>query len=144
MEKWSFLNQKHGLTPLEKWQFFDVLNFFFYSLERRFFVLEYRKTHVPSLYCLKKKKLKKGPFLDQNRGLTPLEKCQFFAFLIFSFLEHKKAFFRCRIWSKTFSWPILTKKKEVGKMVIFGPKPWVNLYGKMAIFRLFELFVPLA
>ena len=25
-------------------------------------------------------------------------------------------------------------------MVIFGPKPWVNLYGKMAIFRLFEFF----
>ena len=24
-------------------------------------------------------------------------------------------------------------------MVSFGPKPWVNLYGKMAIFRLFEL-----
>ena len=26
-------------------------------------------------------------------------------------------------------------------MAIFGPKPWVNPFGKMAIFRLFELFV---
>ena len=23
-------------------------------------------------------------------------------------------------------------------MIIFGPKPWVNLFGKMSIFRLFE------
>ena len=28
---------------------------FFYSLERRFLVLEYRKRHFPGLYCLKKK-----------------------------------------------------------------------------------------
>ena len=26
------------------------------------------------------------------------------------------------------------RKKKVGKMVIFGPKPWVNPFGKMAIF----------
>ena len=28
-------------------------------------------------YIAQKKKLQKGPFLDQNHGLTPLEKCQF-------------------------------------------------------------------
>ena len=31
-------------------------------------------------------KLEKWPFLDQNHGLTPLEKCQFFDFLNFLFL----------------------------------------------------------
>ena len=59
----------------------------FYSLERRFFVLEYRKRHFPGLNCLKKK---------------------------------------------------------VGKMALFGPKPWVNPFGKMSIFRLFELLVFIA
>ena len=44
---------------------------------------------------------------------------------------------------KTFSCPILPKKK-VGKMAIFGPKPWVNPFGKMSIFRLFELVVFIA
>ena len=33
------------------WGFFDV---FFYSLERCFFLLDYRKRHFPGLYCLKK------------------------------------------------------------------------------------------
>ena len=59
----------------------------FYSLERGFFVLEYRKRHFRGLYCL---------------------------------------------------------KKEVGKMAIFGPEPWVNPFGKMSIFRVFELFVFIA
>ena len=35
--------------------------------------------------------------------------------------------------------PYFAEKKEVGKMTISGPKPWVNTFGKMAIFRLFEL-----
>ena len=62
-----------------------------------FFILEYRKTNFPSLYCPKKKKLKKRPFLDQNHWVTPLEKWQFFDFLNFLFLQPRKPFFRSRI-----------------------------------------------
>ena len=32
-------------------------------------------------------------------------------------------------------------KKIVGKMAFFGPKPWVIPFGKMSIFRFFELLV---
>ena len=32
-------------------------------------------------------------------------------------------------------------KKKVRKMAIFGQKPWVNPFGKMSIFRIFELLV---
>ena len=42
---------------------------------------------------------------------------------------------------KTFSWPILPKKRKVEKMAIFEPKPWVNPFGKMSTFRLFKLLV---
>ena len=57
----------------------------FFSPERGLFVLEYRKRHFPTLYCLKKK-LEKWPFEEQNHGLTPLEKCQLFDYLNFLFL----------------------------------------------------------
>ena len=145
---------KPWVNPLGK-----ILNFStfwtccFYSLERRFFILEYPKRHFPGLYCLKKKswkndqfwtknhgltrlekqsisrlfglvvfiaqkdvflfqniikdifmayiaykkKLEKWPFLDQNHGLTPLEKCQFFDFLDFMILQPRKVFFPSRI-----------------------------------------------
>ena len=56
----------------------------FYSLERRFFPLEYHKRHFPRLYC---------------------------------------------------------QKKKIAKMAIFGPKPWVNPFGKVSIIRLFGLLV---
>ena len=64
-----------------------VSSSFFYSLEKRVFVLEYGKRHFPGVYCL---------------------------------------------------------KKIVGKMAIFGPKAWVNPFGKMSIFLLFKLVVFIA
>ena len=40
---------------------------------------------------------------------------------------------------KIFFWPILPKKIKAGKIAIFLPKPWVNPFGKISIFRVFEL-----
>ena len=96
LQKWPFLDQNQRLTALEKCQFLDFLDFLFLQPRKAFFVQEYHKRHFPGLYCLKKK-LKKRPFLDQNHGLTPLEKGQFFDFLDFLFLQPRKAFFRSRI-----------------------------------------------
>ena len=84
MEKWQISDQNHGLTPLEKSQFFDFLNFFFFQPRKALFFFKYRRRHFPCLYCLKKR-LKNCGFLDQNHGLTSLEKCQFFDFLNFFF-----------------------------------------------------------
>ena len=35
-------------------------------------------------------------------------------------------------------------QKKVGKMAVFGPKPWVNPFRKMSMFPLFELLVFIA
>ena len=32
LEKWPFLDQKDGLSPLEKSQFFEFLNFLFFKV----------------------------------------------------------------------------------------------------------------
>ena len=54
MEKWPIFDQNHGLTPLEKWQFFHFLNFFFLWRKKDVFcVVEHRKTQFPGLYFLK-------------------------------------------------------------------------------------------
>ena len=56
LKKWPFLDQNHGLTPVEKCQFFHFLILSFLQPTKGiFFVLEYRKTHFPSLYCPKKR-----------------------------------------------------------------------------------------
>ena len=69
----AIFGPKPWVNPFEKMSIFRL----FELLEIRFSVLEYRKRHFPSLYCVKKK---------------------------------------------------------VGKMAIFGPKPWVNPFKKKANF----------
>ena len=84
----AIFGPKPWVNPLGKMSVFSTFwTSCFYSLQRRFFVLEYHKRHFPGLYCLKKK---------------------------------------------------------VEKMAIFEPKPWVNPFGKMSNFRLFELPVFIA
>ena len=141
----AIFGPKPLVNPVEKMSIFRLFELLISIPQKAVFSFQnIVKRPFPGLYCLRKKKGEKWPFLDQNHGLTTLEKCQFFDFLNFLFLQPRKAFFRFRISSKTFSWPILPKKTQVGKMAFFGPKPWVNPFGKMSIFRFFELFVFIA
>ena len=139
----AIFKPNHGLTPLEKCQFFDFWTSCFHSVEKPFFVLEYRKRHFRALYCLKRK-LAKWPFLDQNHGLTPLEKCQFFDFWTSGFYSVERPFFVLEYRERHFSGQHCLKKKKFGKMAIFGPKPWVDPFKKISIFRLFEPLVFIA
>ena len=77
-------------------------------------------------------------------GPKPWPKCQFFHFLNFLFLQPRKAFFSFQNIVKDMFLVYIAPKKNVGKKAIFGPKPRVNLFRKMSIFRLFELllFIP--
>ena len=55
LEKWPIFYQNHGLTVLEKSQFFDSLIGRFYSPERRLYFLEYRETHFLAYLASNKK-----------------------------------------------------------------------------------------
>ena len=62
LERWLFLDQNHELPLWKHLNFSSFLFPCFYSLEEGFFVLEYRKTHFPGLYCLKKEKFQNADF----------------------------------------------------------------------------------
>ena len=64
------MDQNHGLTPLEKTQFFEFLTSSLYILERRFFAREYHKTHFPALDCRKKRRWKNGQFWTKTNFST--------------------------------------------------------------------------
>ena len=86
-EKWRFLDQNHGLTPLEKFQFcLDFLNFLFLKPRMAFSCSRILSKTFFGVDCLKKK-VGKMAILDQNHGLTPFEQCQFFrVFELFVFI----------------------------------------------------------
>ena len=76
--------QKPWVNPFVKMSiFFTFRTCCFYSVEKSFVIVTYRKRHFPGLYCIKKKVWKNGHFLKKNHWLTPLEKCKFFDFLNF-------------------------------------------------------------
>ena len=97
------------------------------------------------LPCItKKKKVGKMAIFGPKPWVNPFGKLSIIRpFKLLVFIA-QKGVFGSRISLRIFFWPILPKKKELGKMAIFGPKPWVNPFGKMSIFRLFQLVVFIA
>ena len=134
----AIFGPKPWVTPLEKCQFFYFWTSCFYSLERCFFVVEYHKRHFSDLFWLKKKVGKMAIF-GPKPWVNPSGKMSTFStFQTFCFYSLERRFFVLEYHKRHFSSPILPKKKSL-KNGHFWPKPWVNLFGKMSIFRVFEL-----
>ena len=143
MQKRPFLDQNHGLPPLENCQFFDLLNFMFLQPRKAFFALEYRNIHFPGLYC-PKIKLGKLAIFGPKQWVNPFGKMSIFRlFELLVFIAQKGVFSIQNIVKDIFLCLYFLKKK-FEKMAIFGPKPCVNPFGKMSIFPLFELLVSLS
>ena len=87
---------KPSVNPFGKCQFFDFLNFLFFIAQKGVFSFQNILKDIFLAYIAEKQELKIWPFLYKNNELTPLEKCQFFDFLYFLFLQPQKTFFRSR------------------------------------------------
>ena len=77
---------KPRLNPFGKMSIFRLSQLFFFIGFKEGFSLQNIVKDISWPILPKKQKMEKWRFLDQNHGLTPLEKCQFFDFLNFSFL----------------------------------------------------------
>ena len=81
-----------------------------------------------------------GPKLWVN----PIGKISIFRlFELLAFIAYKGVFFVLEYRKRHFP-GLYCLKKKVTKMPIFGLKPWVNPFGEMSIFRLFEFLVFIA
>ena len=109
----SFFGQNHGLTPFEKkanfFFFFLLLGcrvqkgvFFFYNIDRDFFFFP---------YFAKNENVQQIPLVDQNHGVTPLEKGEIFDFLIPCFYSLERLFFFLEYQQRLFFLPILPNIK---------------------------------
>ena len=138
MQKWPIFEKNHGLTPLEKCQFFDFLLFLFLVPRNAFFRSRIWWNTFSWPILSTKNKLEKWPIFEQNHGLTPLKKCQFFDFFNFLFLLPRNGFFRSRIPWNTFYLPLLSKK-NLEKWPIFGQNRWLTPLEKCQFFDFFNL-----
>ena len=95
-------------------------------------------------YSAKKKNVGKMAIFGTKPWVNPFGKMSIFRILeLLVFIAYKGAF-SFQIIVKVIFLTNIALKKRVGKMAILGPKPWVNPFGKMSIFRLLELLVFIA
>ena len=105
--------------------------------------VEYRKRHFPGLYCLKKE-VEKMAIFGPKPSVNPYWKnVSFSTFWTTCFYSVQRRFFVLEYRKRHFP-GLYCLKNKVPKMAIFRPKPWVNPFGKMSVFRLFELLVFIA
>ena len=139
MQKMAIFGPKPWVSPFGKMSLFRLFELLVIMAQKGFFRSRISKKTF-SLPILPKKKVEKWPFLDQNHGLTPLENVNFSPFWTFSFYILEKRFSVLEYHKRHFP-GIYCLKKKVRKMAIFGPKPWVQMFGKLSISRLFKLLV---
>ena len=79
MKKWPIFGPKPWTNPFGKISIFRLFKLFCFISKKGVFSLKnIIKTHFSGQYCLK---MQKGPIFDQNHGLTPMKKSEFFDFL---------------------------------------------------------------
>ena len=139
----TIFGPKPWVNPFGKMSIFRLFHLLVFIVQKGVFSFQNIVKDIFLAYIALKKKWEKWPFLDKNHGLTPLEKCQFFDFLNFLFLQPRKAFFRSRISQKTFSLAILPKKK-LNKWPLLNKNHGLTRLEKLSIFLLFELLVYIA
>ena len=100
----------------------------FYSLQRRFYVLEYHRIHFRGLHCVKKKVWKMSIFST---------------FWTSCFYSLKRRFYVIDYLKRHFLAYIATKK-EFEKWPFLDQNHALTPFGKMSIVRLFELLVFIA
>ena len=97
LEKCRFFGPKPWVNPSGKMSIFGLFKLLVFITQKRISSLQNIVKDIFLAYILLKKMFEKWPFLNQNHGLTPLQKYQFLDFLNFLFLQPRKAFFRARI-----------------------------------------------
>ena len=83
-------------------------------------------------------------FFEPKPWVNPFGKMSSFGlFELLVFIAQRRPFF-VLVYLKKHSPELYCLKKKVGKMAFFGPKPWVNPFGKMSVYGRFKLLVFIA
>ena len=79
------------------------------------------------------------PILGRKPQVNPFRKVSIVGlFEVLVFIAQKDRFFVLGYRKRHFP-GLYCLKRKVGKIAIFGPKPWVNPFGKVSLFGLFEV-----
>ena len=134
--KFHIFDENRRLNPVRKCKLFHSFKWHFYSLKRMFFHWSIIKQYIQA-YFIGSYTWKKFQIFDQNRGLTPLGKCNLFDFLKMTFLYSRKDDLSIKHYQTIYK-AYSIEKLHMKEILNFWPKSWTNPFAKVQIFRLFE------
>ena len=118
--KMAIFGPKPCVNPSGKMSIFRLFEFFFFINQKGVVLFQNFVNEIFLAYISLKEKKNVNFSSFLNSYFYSLERR-------INVLEYHKRYFPC----------LYCLKKKVGKMAIFGPKPWVIPFGKVSIFRLF-------
>ena len=135
---------KQWVNPFGKMSIFRLFELLLFIAQKGVFSIQnIVKDIFLCLYFLKKK-FEKMAIFGPKPWVNTFGKMSIFPlFELLVFIAQKNVFLALEYHKRLFPGLYFLKKK-VGKMAIFGPKQWVTPFGKMSIFRSFELYVFIA
>ena len=136
----TIFRPKPWVNPYGKMSIFRLLELFVFIAQKGVFSIQNIEKVIFLTYSAEKKRLKKMAIFGPKPWVNPLEKKAIFRLLELLIFIAQKGVFSIQNTVKV----IMVPKKNVVKMAIFGPKPWVNPFGKISIFRLLKLLVFIA
>ena len=133
----AIFGPKPWVNPFGKMSIFRLFDFLAFRAQKGVFSFQNMVKDIFLAYFEVKKKVPKKDIFAQKPWINPFRKMALFRlFKLLVFIAQKGVFQFQNVLKDIFP-PYIAKKNEVGKMASFGPKAWVNPFGKMAIFRLF-------
>ena len=137
----AIFGTKSWVYQFEKVSIFRLSEFLVFIAQKGVFSFQNIVKDKFLAYMLRKKKVGKMAIFGPKRWVNPFGKMSIFRlFKLLPFIPSKGVFSFQNIVKDMFLANIAQKKK-VGRMAIFGRKPWVNHFGKMSIFQLFKRLV---
>ena len=133
---------KPYVNPFGKMSIFRVFELLVFIAQKGVFSFQNIVKDIFLAYIVLKKNVGKMAIFGRKPWVNPFGKTSIFRLFEPLFLKAQKGLFQPLNVVKDISLVYIASKKNILEMAIFGPKPWVNPFGKKAIFPLFEL-VPL-
>ena len=136
----AILGQKPWVNFFEKMSIFRLFELVLFIVQKGVYSMQNIIKTFSWPLLPKRKKLKNRPFLDQNHGLTPLKKMSIFRLFELVLFKVQKGFFSLQNIVKTFSWPILNKKKKLTNPPFLDPNHGLTPLKKCQFFDFLNLF----
>ena len=138
MKKIPILDQTHGLTPLQKFEFFPLFRKEICMSKKAFFSIKSISKQYFQAYFAQKQSMEKIPILKKKTWTNPFQKFEFCHLFKKTILILKNSFFSLQSISKQYFKAYFSQKQSMEKIPIFDQNHGLTPLQKFEFLPLFR------